>query len=467
MREKVHIKASHILMASAIIMIYFQIYWHYWFVKLLGGYVVNTLLPITVLFCGFVFKEFILADWNGRLKRSIFYLSIPLLCYVFFASVSIALNEDGLNNIKRFFIYIYSPVIIFLGLLGLNAYRGNRNIKFVLFIVFMTAVAFSVYAVYVYSNLSSIDLAGSPANIPEILGMPALETNRGTLYGHTGGVYGVGDVSAFRYTIPGISSTTYGPLLVPVVFIGLLLRKGANGISKHLYAFLVFFLMFCIFKTASRAAFVSLAAGITYLLWMRWFKPKELVLIITVLIISILTFGKLLFLRVLITFAAFFPIDISYLGNPASVPDITKDWRILSISETLSYIYQNPFFGIGMSNLIDIQEFSHGKEHNNYLSIAASFGMLSLIFYIVFIILLFIMVHKLIKKISSNKSMRDMGIAFGAGLLALIVYLNFAPAEFHFIWVWFGLSAAWIRNCKTELSLNRNITGEKHENSYN
>ena len=51
-----------------------------------------------------------------------------------------------------------------------------------------------------------------------------------------------------------------------------------------------------------------------------------------------------------------------------------------------------------MSNLIDIQEFSHGKEHNNYLSIAASFGMLSLIFYIVFIILLFIMVHKLIKK---------------------------------------------------------------------
>ena len=65
----------------------------------------------------------------------------------------------------------------------------------------MTAVAFSVYAVYVYSNLSSIDLAGSPANIPEILGMPALETNRGTLYGHTGGVYGVGDVSAFRYTI--------------------------------------------------------------------------------------------------------------------------------------------------------------------------------------------------------------------------------------------------------------------------
>ena len=100
----------------------------------------------------------------------------------------------------------------------------------------------------------------------------------------------------------------------------------------------------------------------------------------------------------LITFAAFFPIDISYLGNPASMPDITKDWRILSISETLSYIYQNPFFGIGMSNLIDIQEFSHGKEHNNYLSIAASFGMLSLIFYIVFIILLFIMVHKLIKK---------------------------------------------------------------------
>lgn len=457
--EKVHIKASHVLMASAIIMIYFQLYWHYWFVKLLGGYVVNTLLPIMVLFCSFVFKEFISADWDGRFKKTLFYLSIPLLCYVFLASISIALNEEGLNNIKRFFIYIYSPAIIFLSLLGLNVYTEDRNIRFVLFTVFMSAVVFSVYATYVYSNLPLIYLTYDSSSIPEILGMPALETNRGMLYGHTGGVYGVGDMSAFRYTIPGISSTTYGPLLVPVVFIGLLLRKGANGISKHLYTFLVFFIVYCIFKTASRAAFVSLAVGITYLLWMRWFKLKEFILIIAVMIISIFTFGKLIFLRMIITFAAFFPIDITYLGNPASIPDITQDWRILSISETLSYIYQNPFFGIGMSKLIDIQEFSHGKEHNNYLSIAASFGMLSLIFYILFIILLFIIVHKLIKKISSNKSMRDMGITFGAGLLALIVYLNFAPAEFHFIWVWFGLSAAWIRNCKTELSLNRNITG--------
>jgi len=448
MIEKVHIKASHVLMASAIIMIYFQLYWHYWFVKLLGGYVVNTLLPIMVLFCSFVFKEFISANWNGRLRRTIFYLLISLFCYVFLASVSIALNEDGLNNIKRFFIYIYSPAIIFVGILGLHMYRKNENIKSALNILFIFGIIFSIYVTITYSIY--------PSTVSE---MTVLETNRGEMHGDTGAGYGIGDLVAIRYTIPGISSTTYGPLLVPLIFVGFYSRKYSAGILKYFYTFLTLFLTFCVFKTVSRGPLVSMIAGMMYLLWWKWFKRKEILSIIVMLIISMFTFAKLSFLRLVITFAAFSPIDVPYLGDPAYVPDITKDPRLLMIPETLSYICQHPFWGMGMSNLIDIQNLSFGKEHNNYLSIAASFGMLSLIFYIVFIILLFIMVHRGIKKISTNKSMRDMGIIFGAGLLALIVYLNFAPAEFHFIWVWFGLSAAWIRNCKTELSLNRNITG--------
>jgi len=46
-----------------------------------------------------------------------------------------------------------------------------------------------------------------------------------------------------------------------------------------------------------------------------------------------------------------------------------------------------------------------------------------------------------------------MGIIFGAGLVSLMIYLNFAPAEFHFIWIWFGLAAAWLRNCEDKIFL--------------
>jgi O-antigen ligase len=127
----------------------------------------------------------------------------------------------------------------------------------------------------------------------------------------------------------------------------------------------------------------------------------------------------------------------------------------MTVKETLSYIYQNPFLGMGMSHLIDLQNLSYGKEHNNYLSIAASFGILTLIFYILFVILLFIMLHKRIKKISQNPLTKNIGIVLGAGFLALIVFLNFAPAEFHFIWIWFGLAAAWLRNCEDELLLRK------------
>ncbi len=129
----------------------------------------------------------------------------------------------------------------------------------------------------------------------------------------------------------------------------------------------------------------------------------------------------------------------------------------MSIKETLPYIYQNPFLGMGMSNLINAQEFSYGKEPNNYLSIGASFGIPTLIFYLLFVFLLFIMMHKRIKKLSNNPSIRDMGITLGAGLLSLIVYLNFAHAELHFIWIWFGLVGAWLRNCENE-QLEKRVT---------
>ena len=113
------LKISKILVTIAVIMIYFQIYWHYWLVKLLGGYIVNTLLPIMLLFFVFITREFGYHDISGIKKRKTYYLLILLFYYFLFASVSIFLNEQGLNNIKSYLIYIYSPVLLFVSILGL------------------------------------------------------------------------------------------------------------------------------------------------------------------------------------------------------------------------------------------------------------------------------------------------------------------------------------------------------------
>ena len=429
---------SKILVTIPVIMIYFQIYWHYWFVKLLGGYVVNTLLPIMLLFSLFIIRGFASHGTSGIKKRKIYYLLILLFYYLLFASASIFLNEEGFENVKRFLIYIYSPVLIFVSILGLYVYRKNENIKFTLNALFILSVIFSIYSAITYSIY--------PLNVSE---MVVLETNRGELPGDTGGRFGIGDMYAIRYTIPGISSTTYGPLLVPLIFVGLYFRKNSVGKLRYLYLCPILFLTFCVFMTVSRGPIVTLTAGIIYLIWWKWLKLKEVMFTTFIFIISFLTFAKLSFLRLIKTLGIFIPIDFPFFGEDIS--PVFSDERIISVSETLQYIYQNLFWGSGTSYL----QLSYGKEHNNYLSIAASFGIPTLIFYIFFVILLFIIVHERIKTISRNPLTKDMGIVIGAGLLSLIVYLNFASAEFHFIWIWFGLAAVWLRNCEDEFLLRK------------
>lgn len=445
MRENARRKTSHILMSSAIIMIYFQIYWHYWFVKLLGGYVVNTLLPILVLFCLFLFREFV-SHKISFAKRKIYNVFLPLILYATFATISILHNEEG-GNIKSFLIYVYSPLLIFIGILGLHNIRKNDGVKFLIRILFIGGIIFSTYVMIIFS-----------INPQDLLAMPVIETNRGEIKTTTGASFGVGDLTANRYTIPGISSTTYGPLLVPLIFAGFYFRKYARGkLMPFIYTVIILLLMFCILKTVSRGPIIAMIAGMTYLGWRKWLKPKEIVFIASVFVISLLTFAKLTLLRLLITIAIFIPFHIPFLDKDAMYL-LLEDPRIITIGETLSYISEHPLVGMGMTNLINLQDLSYGKEHNNYLSIAASFGSLTFVFYLLFLFLLFIMAQKAIKRLSWNPTSKDIGIVLSAGCLSLIVYLNFAPAEFHFIWIWFGLTAAWLRNSEEENSMKRNMS---------
>lgn len=442
MKKIAPIKSTDILIGITFVIIYFQVYWHYWFVKLLNGYVINTFLPIIFLFCLSLFRELV-SHKTSFTKRRAYSVILPLIFYAFFATISILLNEEG-RNIKSFLIYVYSPLLIFSSILWLHKFRQNDSVKFFVKILFIVGIIFSTYVTIIFS-----------INPQDLLAMPAIETNRGEIKTTTGAAFGVGDLIADRYTIPGISSTTYGPLLVPLIFVGFYFRRYAKGNIKHLiYTALVLFLMFCVFKTVSRGPFIAMIAGMTYLGWRKWLKTKEIVFIASVFVISLLTFAKLVLLRLLITITIFIPFNIPFMDE--DITYLLKDPRVEVMAETFSYILAHPFLGMGMTNLINLEDLSYGKDHNNYLSIAASFGSLTLVFYLLFLFLLFIMAQKAIKRLSWNPTSKDLGIVLSAGCFSLIVYLNFAPAEFHFIWIWFGFTAAWLRNSEEETLLKRN-----------
>lgn len=231
MREKVHIKASHILMASVIIMIYFQIYWHYWLVKLLNGYVINTLLPIIFLFCLFLFRELV-SHKTSFTERRAYSVILPLIFYAFFATISIVLNAEGFGEIKSFLIYIYSPLLIFISIVWLHKFRQNDSMKSFLLLLFIVGIIFSIYVAIIFS-----------VDPQALLAMPTIETNRGEIKTTYGGSYGVGDLEAVRYSIPGISSTVYGPLLVPLMFVGLYFKKYTKGKLMH-FIYTVLILIF-------------------------------------------------------------------------------------------------------------------------------------------------------------------------------------------------------------------------------
>lgn len=417
------------LTAVTAAVIYFQVFFHYWFVKLLGGHILNTFLP--VLFLMYILIISRLADRGRAAVRTgtAFYLLIPLLSYLLFASSSILLNEAGLADVKSYLIYIYSPALLFMSIAGLH--REDVQIESTLKVLFAAGIFFSLYVAVIYSVFPS-----------SIAGIPVLETNRGEFHGDTGGSFGIGDFGTSRYTIPGISSTTYGPMLAPMILAGLWFRKNSGRRLKLPTAVAVLFLIFCVLMTVSRGPLISLMAGVAYLMRWRWFRIKELSLAAAVLLASFFTFARFSFLRLFITFLAFVPIDIPIGG--VEVQDLIKDPRLQSIAGTAAYIGEHPLFGMGMTNLVAAQESSFGKEHNNYLSIAASFGLPAILFYISFIGLLSLMLHARVKETARKGRGNDMGALLCAGVISLAVYLNFAPAEFHFIWIWFALSAAWL-----------------------
>jgi O-antigen ligase len=427
-----------LVLASAI-MIYFQVYWHIWFVNLLGGYVPSTLLPIGGLVVAAV-AGIIRASNSvnsahplSALRR----LKFPLLwlgLYLLWSTTATILNEATYESTRRYLIYIYSPATIFVSTVLFAASARTNPLAKTPTLLLLVGIALSCYVVLLFSDEGVA-----------VTEMANIEAKNMTIYADAGASYGMDAIGLVekRFAIPGLSSTTYGPMLVPLVAVALIAAKRERGWKKTAPLGAAVFLVYCILKTVSRGPLISLLVMLGYLWFTGAISRPIGVAGLAALVVSAVTFARLSFLRIFVTVGTAIPfLQQTAFGGWAAALSPGEDTRLLQMQTTVSLIPEHPLLGMGMSNLIEVQAWLYDKDHNNYLATAAAFGILATVAYVAFLVALFLKMRRELKLCAGDGDYWK-GVVLSSGVVAFSVYNNFAPADLHFMWLWYGLAGGW------------------------
>ena len=219
-------------------------------------------------------------------------------------------------------------------------------------------------------------------------------------------------------------------------------------ILKYFYYASSLFISYAVLATMSRAAFIALIVGLLLFLWYTSQKKYFTFIILIMGFIGIVwqNFGVLL--RIVGPLASAenfselrFITDIALKYNLYSA----KDPHMTIILESFSAFSESPLFGVGMNKMMIV------NEHNRYIEILATNGLAGFIPYMALIItMIFISRKILLKEIKNNSQDKEIGVILFAGLISFVFYMNAAPSEFYFYWIWFALVIAWVRNCSRD-----------------
>lgn len=435
MQQKLSITDISVMLIVSII--YFTMYFHPWFGQLLGqllGIKIGSkgdIVFLFLLFYIFIIYSLLFLQRNKVVKRKINSskrLFIPLLLYFIFGAFVVILHEESFDAITRYLFYLFTPMMVFLSVFGI--YRSNEKIIMTLHVFFILGIIFSIYSTVLHIMLGS----GNP-NISSMYGDPTYEKEY-----------------AARFTIPGIPPNALQSMLTPLILTGFYFSRNSYGKLKHLYMGATLFVFYSIIITASRGAFISLMAGMIYLLWKGWFRfNKKTIFVILSLALILFVGGKLFQSRMASTYSVL--ERVLEEGTPES------EVRLVAMVDSFtSYIIHNPIFGSGFTYFFTSQdERLHGLgDHNLYTMLLAQGGLVVFIPFVFILAFLYFNSRKILRKnVFADPSSRDIGILLIAGLLAFIVDNNFPPGFFHYYWVWFGLVAAWTRNCEVEYHRKR------------
>ena len=263
-------------------------------------------------------------------------------------------------------------------------------------------------------------------------------------------------------------------MLSPLVLFGFL-RAARNASWKGwIFFILSLSLLYTLIGTASRSSFLALVAALVPFLW--FLRRKRLhVLLILVSIAALLYQQPFMLYRTgllagaAVSRAAEFGDDHPSLiirslkELDAAIGErmpVQKDGHIESMMKTLERVRVNPMLGYGVGNLIGEYSTPESRwhvEHNRYLFILSTAGLLSVVPYVLFVLsLLWLAAWKAVPAgMGSRDADCPIGILLFPAVFFFTLQLNNCGQERYYYWVFFGLAAAWIRNTTlTELHEN-------------
>jgi len=453
-----------IVIAALVSIIHFQIYDHFWFLRLTGLDIhmqKQNALFLLLFFLMAGIHQLILLKENSAVKisNSSKRLFLPLLFYFLFGIVAVIVHEPDFDSIERYLFYLFTPLMVFLGIFA--AYRSNKGINTALHILFLLGVIFSVYSIGIHHAMSDIE-------IQKMHGFPSYYLRE----------------YLNRFTIPGLGPNVLPSMLVPMVLTGFYFVRSISGKSKYLYIGLMSLIFYSIIITASRGAVVSLSAGMLYLAYKRWLKfDKETLLIIASFCLVLFIAGNPLFSRINRPFVllekATAKVEKATAKEEKATAKVEKatakvekatakvevlaEARIVALVDSFtSYIMFSPVMGSGFSYFIASQEqrLKGLGNHNLYVTLLAQGGLMVFIPFALILAALYVNSNEIMRRnMSISASSRKMGIFLNAALIAYIIDLNFPPGFFHYYWIWFGFAAAWARNCEMEYRAPAQLSG--------
>jgi O-antigen ligase len=394
----------------------------------------TTIGSTTVIFAFIIFAFWILRVAVGYERRPITSgLELPLilltLCYV----ISFAAVDPGhwAEAVAKFRIYISSILIFYL---VVNLIRTERDIHFILNALllsfcFVTLVAIVELWIPRYSYIFSALRVKS-------------ETAMTTEGVRVGSVYG--DYEMFA---------EYLAIFIPVLLLRVLNERIA--LKNILWIPLLGVAIMLLLATATRGAFLSLIAGVVYLVWVAR-KIVNYQKLLPVLITALLIFyvSSIALNRYTATASLF-----GRLGKTEFVRGM-PDTRAQRWSEAWGRIQQSPWIGYGPYYFIGVDEknVDHKYPHSLFLFLAHTIGIPGALIFYWILFRAFRMSYRAAKRYATQRSELAYTVVLLSGILVIffvdeikISFLRYENTQ-HFTWTMLGLlvSASRVANRRAD-----------------
>lgn len=437
------------IVSLVLMSLYFEVVWQVWFLQLLGGYLVKVwILPLALLAWVLIARE------KLDLNVGMFLLS-SLGLYSVFALLSLYVNETIYFALKWYLIMI-APLWAFVVIV--TKFRSNVDIRRFLLVLLICGTAQAAYSTYSFNAW----VGSGEAQRSEIV------TNMGnTMGGGEGAKFSVtADAPTVRFGDVSFEMGKFAAMLFPVAVLSL-----CYPLNKRLYMRLWGFglalaILYLIVATNSRAAVLASIVAMSSLLYYQTrmgFVRKRILLFMAPAVLFVLVSSIPTWLRVL-QGLTFFDLDVRVplVGDLMAQYGVRRwdDAHLTSMSDSLQYLSKNYLLGAGYSEVL-YADFVYGSEHNRVLFILASTGLLTAVPYVMFVGGILVQNWRCMwQAYRNNLQEAQLGLVLFTCNLMFILKLIGEGMEAFYYWIFFALTAAWIRNCRRDWRLQQ-VTGSE------